>query len=386
MSLVVILLASMVAQSFGRFTYPVLLKAINDDLLGSLSKAGSLGTVSLAAYLIGTAAVSWLSTRTEPGRLIKVGLVASAVGLALLATSTGFLSLAAGLFVAGLGSAAVWVPAPGLAASIVGPERGGMAIGVVGSGIGLGIFVVGPLTNLVRNSAGVGAWRPVYAIETAAAVVVAVVVVVFIGASAQPTGSAAAKVSTTVIREVPGWGWLLACFALFGAGYSLFFYFFVTQLQDAGWTSSSTNLVSSLLGLASVCGGVTFGRLSDRWGRPPLILAGFLIMASAPLLALSASLIPVLAAAVGFGLCVSGTPTAIGALVADHLQGRAFGAAFGSLTFVFGGAQLLGPQLGGTVADRTGSFVPAFLAASVLSCAGAACAWCLGRQARIASQ
>ena len=34
LSLGLILAASMVAQSFGRFTYPVLLKAINDDLLG----------------------------------------------------------------------------------------------------------------------------------------------------------------------------------------------------------------------------------------------------------------------------------------------------------------------------------------------------------------
>jgi uncharacterized protein YndB with AHSA1/START domain len=69
-------------------------------------------------------------------------------------------------------------------------------------------------------------------------------------------------------------------------------------------------------------------------------------------------------------------------LVADHLQGRAFGAAFGSLTFAFSGAQLLGPQLGGIVADRTGSFVPAFVAASLLSLAGGACAWCLGREER----
>lgn len=381
-SLVLVLLASMVAQSFGRFTYPVLLKAINDDLLGSLSRAGFLGTVSLAAYLLGTAGVSWLSTRTEPSHIIKAGLSASAAGLAILATSSGFVTLALGLFVAGLGSAGVWVPAPGMAAAIVGPQRAGMAIGIVGSGIGLGIFVVGPLTNVVRQQAGVGAWRPVYAVETAVAVVVAVATIVAVRAPARPGGAAQAKVATTVVRQVPGWGWLVACFALFGAGYSLFFYFFVTQLQDAGWSSSSTNLVSSLLGLASVCGGVAFGRLSDRWGRPPLILVGFLIMASAPLLALTAALVPVLLSAVGFGLCVSGTPTAIGALVADHLQGRAFGAAFGSLTFVFGAAQLLGPQLGGIVADQTGSFVPAFIAASALSLAGAACAWSLGRRDR----
>jgi predicted MFS family arabinose efflux permease len=381
-SLVLVLLASMVAQSFGRFTYPVLLKAIDDDLLGSLSRAGFLGTASLAAYLLGTATVSWLSTRTDPSHLVKVGLAASTIGLVVLATASGFASLAIGLFVAGLGSAAVWVPAPGMAAAIVGPQRAGMAIGVVGSGIGLGIFVVGPLTNVVRLVAGTGAWRPVYAVEAVVAVVVTLATAALVRAPAPTPAASGPKVSTTVIREVPGWGWLLACFGLFGAGYSLFFYFFVTQLQDAGWSSGTTNLISSLMGLASVCGGVLFGRLSDRWGRPPLILGGFVIMASAPALALTASPVPVLVSTVGFGLCVSGTPTAIGAMVADHLQGRAFGAAFGSLTLVFSGAQLLGPQIGGIVADRTGSFVPAFVAASLLSLGGGACAWSLGRRRR----
>jgi predicted MFS family arabinose efflux permease len=379
LSLALILLGSMVAQSFGRFTYPVLLKAIDGDLLGSLSRAGTLGTVSLAAYLVGTGAVSWLSTRTEPSTIIKGGLVASAAGLGILAASTGFATLAVGLFVAGLGSAGVWVPAPGMAAAIVGPERGGMAIGVVGSGIGLGIFVVGPLTNAVRSVAGEGAWRPVYAIETVIAVVVALAVAGLVRAPAAGAGAAPPAVSTTVIRQVPGWVQLVAAFALFGAGYSLFFYFFVTQLQDAGWRSSSTNLVASLMGLSAVFGGVGFCPLFDRWGRAPLIMIGFVVMATAPLLALTAALVPVLAAAVGFGLCVSGTPTAIGAHVADHLSGRAFGAAFGSLTFVFGGAQLLGPQLGGVIADRTGSFTAVFVAASVLSIGGAASAWSLAR-------
>ncbi len=378
-SLLAILAAAMVAQSFGRFTYPVLLKAINDDVLHSLSRSGSLGTISLAAYLLGSGVVSWLSTRFDPSRIIKLGLVFSSVGLALLATSTGFLSLAIGLFVAGLGGAAVWVPAPGLAAALAGPSSGGMAIGFFGSGIGLGIFVVGPLTNAVRAGSGVGAWRPVYLIETVVAVVVTLAVAVLVRAPvAAPGAIAAVAVPATVIRQVPGWGLLMAANGLFGASYSLFFYFFLTQLQDAGWSSQSTNLVSSLIGLASVCGGVLFGRLSDRFGRPPLILAGFLIMATAPLLSLTASLVPVLGAAIGFGLCMTGTPTAMGALVADHLQGRAFGTAFGSLTFVGGAAQLLGPQMAGIVADRADSFAPAFVAASALSVGGAVCAWRLG--------
>jgi MFS family permease len=108
-------------------------------------------------------------------------------------------------------------------------------------------------------------------------------------------------------------------------------------------------------------------------------IAAFVILASAPVLTLSARLVPVLLGAIGYGLCVSGAPTAIGAHVADHLSGRSFGAAFGSLTFVFGLGQLAGPQVAGFVADRTDSFVFPFLASSLLALVGAWCSWRLRR-------
>ena len=376
-----VLLASMVAQSFGRFTYPVLLKAIDAEVLHSLTKAGSLGTVSLGAYLVGTAVVSWASTRFDPTSIVKVGLTFSLVGILVLWRASSVGALAAGLAVAGLGSAGVWVPAPGIAANLVRPDQAGMAIGVVGAGIGLGITIVGPLTNAVRAATGPGAWRPVYGIEAAIAALVLVALVAFVrpaGGRAGPAG-AAGRARLSALRDVPGWGWLIAAFGAFGAGYSLFFYFFITQLQDAGWSQSSTNLVSSLLGASSIAGGIVFGRLSDRVGRPPAMAAAFVILASAPVLTLSARLVPVLLGAIGYGLCVSGAPTAIGAHVADHLSGRAFGAAFGSLTFVFGLGQLAGPQVAGFVADRTDSFVFPFLASSLLALVGAWCSWRLRR-------
>jgi predicted MFS family arabinose efflux permease len=381
-SLGLVLLASMVAQSFGRFSYPVLLKAINAEVLHSLTKAGTLGTASLGAYLVGTAAVSWASTRLDATVIVKAGLALSLTGLLLLRAASGFATLALGLAVAGLGSAAVWVPAPGIAAALVGPQQAGVAIGVVGSGIGLGILVVGPLTNAVRASAGTGAWRPVYGIEAVVAAAVLVLVVVFIRAGggraadrAPASRAPAGRAPLSALRNVSGWPWLVAAFTSFGAGYSLFFYFFITQLQDAGWSPSSTNLVSSLLGGASAVGGIVFGRLSDRVGRPTAMVAAFVILASAPMLTITTRLVPVLLGAIGYGLCVSGAPTAIGAHVADYLSGRAFGAAFGTLTFVFGAGQLAGPQVAGFVADRTGSFLPSFIASSLLALLGAWCSW-----------
>lgn len=379
LSLVLVMSASMVAQGFGRFTYPVLLDAINDDVLNSYARAGLLGTISLVAYLLGTAAVWVASTRVEPISLVKIGLMASAVGLGLLTIAPGFVVLAIALFIAGLGGAGVWVPAPGIAAAVVGPERGGLAIGLVGAGIGLGIVVAGPLTNLVRSAADDdGAWRAVYGIEAAIAAIVLVglLALVRLPGSAQ----AAAPVELAVLRSVPGWRYLVAAFAIFGLAYSLYFYFLVAQLRETGWSASASASIFTVLGVASVVGGIAFGRVSDRYGRPRAMATGFVLLAASPLLTLQGHPVAVVAAAILFGLCVAGTPTVIGAIVADTLEGRSFGAAFGTLTLIFGLAQLAGPPFAGIMAEQTGDFAIPFTVASVVACAGIVCAWALGRR------
>ena len=76
------------AQSFGRFTYGVLLPAVRDDLLGSNRAAGLLGTVNVAAYLLGTVIVATVSTRITLVWLIRIGLCLSTTGL-LLASVAG---------------------------------------------------------------------------------------------------------------------------------------------------------------------------------------------------------------------------------------------------------------------------------------------------------
>ena len=100
----------MVAQGFGRFTFPVLLTAIDRELLGSYTLAGFLSNVPLVAYLLGTGVTSYLSTRTDPSDLIKIGVTLSAIGLGAMAVSPNSGTLALALFIAGFGAALVWVP------------------------------------------------------------------------------------------------------------------------------------------------------------------------------------------------------------------------------------------------------------------------------------
>ena len=125
--LALVVLAVGVAQGFGRFTYPLVLPAIEGDLLHSYSLAGWLGTANLTAYLAGVLLVSLAATKVSPARLIMVGLVVSTAGLAAMTVAASPRALLGGMIATGIAGAFIWIPAPGLAGAVVPEGRRGFA-------------------------------------------------------------------------------------------------------------------------------------------------------------------------------------------------------------------------------------------------------------------
>ncbi len=363
-------LASAVAQSFGRFSYALLLPAINRDLLGSYAVAGVVATANVTAYLLRTPAVSALSRRARPAALIHAGLVCSVLGLALLARAGGAGELSVGLVLTGVGGAFIWVPAPGLAGSVVRPSRRGAAIGVAGSGIGGGIVFASALTWGLQSWGGDASWRTVYLVETAIALVALVLCLLLLRPA--PHRDDDAPVRAGALRQVPGWIGLTGGYAAYGLAYSVYTSYLVTALEDdAGFSAGHASAVYTLVGGALAAGGVVLGPMSDRWGRGATRIGGFLVMAGAillvplgrePLASVSAML---------FGLMMSGLPAVIAAHLSDFLTPREFAGAFGRCTLAFGLAQLCGPPLGGFLAETTGGFLIPFLLAATVAAVGA---------------
>ena len=365
-----IALASGVAQAFGRFTYALLLPAIDTDLLQSYALAGLIGTANVAAYLLGVIAVSALARRTAPAVMIRWGLAGTTTGLFLLWQAESALVLGIGLAVTGFAGAFIWVPAPGLAGSVVRPARRGAAIGLAGSGIGAGIVFASGLAAALHSSGGDASWRTVYLVEAVLAAVALALCVRFLRPG--PHRDDAAPVRSGALRRVPGWFGLAGGYAAYGLAYSVYTTYLVVALEDdAGLSRGSASAVYTLVGVTLIVGGILLGPLSDRWGRGRSLVLGYLAMA------LSIAVVPLgtlplaVLSALTFGLMMSGLPAVISAHLADSLTPREFAGAFGRCTLAFGLAQLCGPQLGGWLAETTGSFTPAFLLAAAVALAGA---------------
>ncbi|MGY1606753.1 MULTISPECIES: MFS transporter [unclassified Geodermatophilus] len=375
-------LASAVAQAFGRFSYALLLPAINRDLLGSYALAGLVATANVTAYLLGTVAVSALSRRARPAALIKAGLACSALGLALLTRAEGAGTLAAGLTLTGVGGAFIWVPAPGLAGSVVRPARRGAAIGVAGSGIGGGIVLASALTWSLQAAGGDASWRTVYLVETAIAVLALVLCLLLLRPARHRDDDV--PVRAGALRRVPGWIGLTGGYAAYGLAYSVYTSYLVTALEDdAGFSPGHASAVYTLVGVGLVAGGVVLGPLSDRWGRGPTLVGGYLLMAAAILLVPLGAEPLASASALLFGLTMSGLPAVIAARLSDSLTPREFAGAFGRCTLAFGLAQLAGPPLGGWLAETTGGFLVPFLLAGLVAGAGAALSLDVVRSSRV---
>ena len=372
------LAASAVAQAFGRFTYALLLPAIQRDLDISYTLAGTIGSANLFAYLAGSIAASYASTRLTPTTIIKYGIALSTIGLAMAWWAPSLTWLFIAMIIAGFAGAVIWIPAPGVAGASVEPARRGFATGLTGAGIGVGVVIASLVASLTRSSQGDAGWRTVYGVEAAIGIVVFAAVVTWLRSDA--TGPSE-RVRLSSVRMVPGWLQLLGGYMSFGLAYALFTIFLVASLEeDLGWSAASASTMFLVLGIATIPGGISYGVLSDRIGRRPAMVLGYAGMAVGALLVRVPITAVGVAAVVIFGLSFSGVPTVIAATVSDSVDARRFGAAFGAITVFFGISQIIAPQLGGWLFDSTGSFAVVYWASAATAVVGAVFSWNLPRR------
>ena len=376
-----------VGHGFGRLSYPFLLPAMVDDVLGTYSRAGLLGLANVGAYLVGLLVMIHFSGRVSLPDFLRIGVTGVTLGLALMAVAPSYPVLVAAMLLTGGFNGAVWVPATALVSAAVPERHRGLASGALGGlGQGLAIVVAGQLTRGVAAAYGEGVWRPVWAVMAALGALVVVAILVLlprVPLAPRPGGG----LRFAALKALPGWAPLVISYAGFAFGYVVYSSYLVAALQDgAGFSPARAAAAYSLSGLTGIVGGLMVGKLSDRLGRRRVLLASHVLMAgcaaavllgSQPWIALSAGL---------FGVFASGLPATVAAYVADHLEPADVAAAFGVVTIAFGITQSIGPPLGGLLVDVTGGFTATFLAAAAAHVIGAVAAAALPRSGRTVDQ
>ena len=231
--------------------------------------AGLIVTMSQIGYGVGLLFVVPLGDLIENRRLILISVALSAVALACaaFAPSAGvFLTCAA---VVGLGSVAVQVLVP-LAAHLAPDATRGRVVGMVSSGLMIGIMLARPVSSFI---AAQSSWRVVFGLSAVAMVILAATL-----SRSLPTHTPRTKMTygelmgsmvhlvrrTAMLRRRAFYqGCLFFAFSLFWT---------TTPLLLAGPHYRLTQNGIALFALAGVSGAIAApigGRLADRgWGRP----------------------------------------------------------------------------------------------------------------------
>ena len=367
-STMIISTTTVVSHSFGRSTYGLLIPAIEDSLDLSHAQAGVGGTATYAAFLLATLLVGSISGRVEPINLMRAGLLVAAAGFFVNAVAPSYPFLLLGLALGGAAGAGIWIPAPTVATAGVAPDRRGLVIGLLTATIGLGILAVGVGTNLMRSLFDDnGLWRPVWAVQAVVALLLFALMVTVV--RRPPTASVSGGgVNLTLLRQVPGWWQITLAYALYAMAGGGFFSFVVAALEeDGGLSRGGATTVFAVMGLAGAVAAPVTGRLSDGFGRRPVMLGSVSAVALSALAVAFGPQAAVVAGAILFGSIAGSFPTQVAAYVRDHADAREFAGVFATMLLFFSVAAITAPTLMGWLADVSGSFTVPYTGLAALA-------------------
>lgn len=365
-----------------RATFSVFLVVLLDEFHWSRAAAAGVQSVSFIVYTFSAPLVGALLDRFGPRRVILPGIVILCAGLFLSSYVQNLTQLYIfyGVIVA-FGVTFVSIIAFSAILSRWFEKKRGLASGIAVSGMGIGTFVLVPLTQYLINAMG---WRSAFMV-LAGLVFVLLFPISALFLRRRPaelgltpdgsdTAAGAGKRQMEVVDHTwAGTDWTLARAARERRFWYLLIFSFLSiipvyvllihgmrLLVDRGFDKMGAAFLIALLGITSSGFKIFWGWLSDRKGREITFMMGGFIMALGTfcLLVVDAGgpLKMAYAAIVLFGCGWGVTAPTYMAMSADLFQGRSFGLIYGITEAVIGLGCALGPWLGGYTFDKTGSY------------------------------
>jgi predicted MFS family arabinose efflux permease len=347
-----------------RFTYGVMLPALQRDLALDYFGGGALNAAHLLGYLAGTLAAPALARRIGMGRLARAAhaLVAAGALACALTPASAPLVLALGRLATGLGAGAAIVAILVLVLAAVPAASRSLASALVWSGMGFAVVLSGLAAQPLLASAH--GWRIAFALAAAIAALLAFV----FPPAGLGAGEAPAAARARGLARVLGARWihLVAAYLMFGAGYIAYSTFAGARLAAQGAPVAAVSTMWIAFGAAMIAGSIlSFAALRlPRRGSLALV-AALAAGALGALVSWSDAAGAALVGALLVGAGVASTPTIVTAYARERCTAEDFPLAFSLATVALGLGQLLGPLAAGLLADRLGVASVALFAVAV---------------------
>jgi MFS family permease len=312
--------------------------------------AGWIAGWNYFGYLAGALAASFVAARAVRAELVMASIAASIVTTAAMGVTTSIALWCALRFVAGVASAGVLVLSAAIVMDALGRAARPQLMGAHFSGVGVGIALSGLVVAL---GAGLTDWRGLWFALAGAAAALAVLTLPL--ARRTPHADAAPSPAAPAPAQRFPAGLLVAAYFLEGLGYVVTGTFLVTVARQMPAIGGSAELLWVAVGLAGAPSSLLWVRAAQRWGAPAALIAAHLVQAAGIVLpVLSGALWVALVAAVCFGGTLMGI-TAVAVSFGGRISAQP-ARMIGLLTAAFGLGQMIGPVIGGWLAERQGGF------------------------------
>jgi len=357
------ILLSSTAFAILEFVLPVYGKRLGASAL----EIGGMFSIFAVTMTLIRPFVGWAMDRFGRKRFLVVALLARAGSLILFAAAADLIGLYLARFAQGIAASLTWISAYAIAADLASPDARGSAAGRVDEAAGRG-GLYGALVGFT-----ILGWLPLYTgwpILFAGYALLAVVGAWMIwknvpetkpAPTVQAQGQRAKVVSKSLFR-------LMVIVFIVGGSTAMVSPLLLVLLQDKFTTEVSILAIASIP--AALINGFLpsrLGRLSDRFGRAPMIAVGLtasgLVSLFLPGLPAMSWLVALWALeALGWAIAAPAQE----ALVADLTARETRGTAYGLYSFASSLGATFGPLVGGWLYDAVGHAVPFYLNGVVL--------------------
>ena len=384
------MLVTLVTVALARLSFGLILPPMRESLGLSYEQAGNLGTATALGYLSLVMVAGALASRHGGRVSVLLGLACVIAGFTGLSQASAYGPLIALMALLGIGTAFAYTPLISLIATWF-PQRRGLAIGLLNSGVGTGMMSAGWLVPYLSQAYGDEGWRWVWALFAAAGVLAFVGAVLFLHDPPRPEGTDPARSPTAADRRArrravfrnPYVVTVGLVYGIVGMTYIVQAVFMFSFALDAGVDATTAGRVASLMGFLGIVCGPVWGTVSDRLGRGrSLVLAMGLAFVSTAIPVLSPTLAGFSAHYVILGVCVTGMFTSALAASTERVSPHEAPLAVSYVTVFFAAGQLLGPAAAGWLIGWTGGFRTTFGLSAVFILIGVVLSWRLTRALR----
>ncbi len=332
----------------------------------SIPTGGHVISAYAVGVVVGAPLIAVLAAKLPRRGLLLALMGAFAVGNAASALATGYGMLVGARFFAGLPHGAYFGVASLVAASMVGPERRGRAVGAVMLGLPIANIAGVPAATWMGQHLG---WRSAYWAVAALGIMTVVLVTLFVP-SCPGNPHATGRRELRAFTRVQVWLTLLVGAVGFGGMFAMYSYIAPTVTDVTGLASTSVPWFLLAFGLGGTVGTFVAGRLAD-WSVLRSMVLGSVGMGASLALFTVAAREPVAAWLGVFAIALLGSVLVVNLQIRlMHVAGDAqtLGAAMNHASLNL--ANALGAWLGGLViAAGWGYTAPSWVGAG-LSLAG----------------